>query len=67
MEGSTQVDPNQHKNKKVTIIIILKLNLKVDWGKARIIDQDDQLRLTWINIRIKIIIFIFLKINSGID
>ena len=64
--GSTSVDPSQHKI-KIVIIIVLKLDSRVNTGQGPITDQEGQPGLTRINIRIKIVIIIILKPNSGVN
>ena len=45
----------------------LKPDSGVDWGKAQVTSQEGQHELTWVNVWIKIVIIIVLKLNSGVD
>ena len=61
LDGSTWIDPGQHKI-KVIIIIVLKFDSIVNLGQ----DSGHESReLTRINVRIKIAIIINLKIRLG--
>ena len=61
--GSTHVDPSQH-NIKVIIIIILKLDSKVNPGQGL---SHGPRGSTWVNVRIKVVIIIILKLDSRVD
>ena len=46
---------------KIVIIIVLKLNSRVEGHGS------GWLELTWVNVKIKVVIIIVLKLNSGVD
>jgi len=57
------IDPSQYKDKNY-YYHNLKLNEGVNWGKVYAMGLDGQPRLTQINIKIKMIIIIILKLDS---